>query len=197
MEQNSLNQEPAVSTPAQAEDWRSAVRSIIEEVVSVERQHTEPAYKTELVEERRRREQLERRVNELVEENKRSRQLADESDRNAQIRAELQRLGVSKVDLAYKIVREDVARAADGALVARTADGERNLRDYLSVFVQENPEFLPARIAGGSGVSSPQRSGAPTYSVDLERIRPGMSQEELQRVREQVSQVALQSLRGE
>ena len=197
MEQNALNQEPAATTAPPQEDWRNAVRSIIEEVVSVERQRSEPAYKTELVEERRRREQLERRVNELVEENKRSRQMAEESDRGSQIRAELQRLGVSKIDLAYRIVKDDVQRSSDGVLTARTAEGDRGLREYLATFVQENPEFLPARIAGGSGVSSPQRNAAPTYSIDLERIRPGMSQEELQRVREQISQVALQSLRGE
>ena len=44
----------------------------------------EPAYKTELQEERRRREQLEKRVNELVEENKRSRAVADEAQRSTQ-----------------------------------------------------------------------------------------------------------------
>ena len=57
-------------------------------------------------EERKRREQLERRLNELVEENKRSRQMAEEAERSAAIRAELQRLGVAKVDLAFKAVQD-------------------------------------------------------------------------------------------
>lgn len=191
------NQEPEVSAPAGGgEDWKNAVRSIIQEYVTVERRQTEPAYKTELVDEKRRREQLERRVNELVEENKRSRQMAEESDRGAQIRSELQRLGVAKVDLAFKVVKDDIVRTAEGALVAKTLDGERGMRDYLTSFVHENPEFLPARIAGGSGASSPVRAGAVSPGIDLERIRPGMSTDELQRVREHISQVAL-SLRGE
>jgi hypothetical protein len=191
------NLEPETPAPAGGgEDWKNTVRSIIQEYVTVERRQTEPAYKTELVDERRRREQLERRVNELVEENKRSRQMAEETDRGAQIRGELQRLGVAKVDLAFKVVKDEIVRTADGNLVAKTSDGERGLRDYLSSFVQENPEFLPARIAGGSGASSPQRAGAVSHGIELERIRPGMSADDLQRVREQISQVAL-GLRGE
>ena len=72
------------------------------------RSKTEPAYKVELVEERKRREQLERRLNELVDENRRSREMAEEMERSASIRAELQRLGVTKVDLAFKAVKEDI-----------------------------------------------------------------------------------------
>jgi len=191
-------QNEEMRTPgSQTEDIRSVIRSAIEEYLDLQKRASEPAYKAELEEERKRREQLERRLNELVEENKRSRQMAEESDRHAQIRSELQRLGVSKVDLAFKIVKDDIIRAADGTLVAKTPEGERNFREFLSSFVQENPEFLPARIAGGSGVVSPARASSGAAGIDLERIRPGMSREELQRIREQISQVALQSLRGE
>ena len=35
--------------------------------------------------------------------------------------------------------------------MARGETGEVPLRDYLTAFVNENPEFLPARIAGGIG----------------------------------------------
>jgi len=184
MEQQMQNEETSVS--------KEVIRSVIEEFVTAERRQTEPAHKAELVEERRRREQLERRVNELVEENKRSRQAAEESERHSHIRSELQRLGVSKVDLAFKIVKDEIVRGAEGALVAKTGDG---VREFLTTFVQENPEFLPARIPGGSGATSPNKGVA--HGIELERIHPGMSREDLQRVREQISQVALQSLRGE
>lgn len=197
MEQKAQDQTPGVSSDAQGEDWKNVVRSVIQEYVTVERRQAEPAYKNELLEERRRRESLERRVNELVEENQRSRQAAEETDRNAQIRAELQRLGVAKVDLAFRIVKDEITRTPDGALVAKSGEGDRGLREHLTAFVQDNPEFLPARIAGGSGTTSPQRAGGGGYGVELERIHPGMSAEELQRVREQISQVAAQSLRGE
>lgn len=191
------HEEMRASAGAQTEEIRTVIRSVIEEYLDLQKKESEPAYKTELQEERKKREQLERRLNELVEENKRSRQLAEESDRHAQIKSELQRLGVSKVDLAFKIVKDEIVRTPEGALVAKTPDGEKNFREYLTNFVQENPEFLPARIAGGSGVVSPGRGSAGVAGVDLDKIRPGMSREELQRIREQISRVALQSLRGE
>ena len=54
-------------------------------------------------------------MNELVEENKRSRQQAEEAERGSAIRTELQRLGVAKVDLAFKAVKDDIVRTEDGA----------------------------------------------------------------------------------
>ena len=115
-----------------------------------EQAKTEPAYKVELQEERKRREQLERRLNEVVEENKRSRQAADEAERNSAVRAELQRLGVAKIDLAFKAVQDGIERGPDGRFVARGESGDVSMKEYLTSFVNENPEFLPARIAGGT-----------------------------------------------
>ena len=97
-------------------DIQGIVRQAIQEYTSSEHAKTEPAHQ---VEERRRREQLERRVNELVEENKRSRQVALEADRSSAVRAELQRLGVAKIDLAFKAVQDGIVRTEDGRLVAR------------------------------------------------------------------------------
>ena len=57
-------------------DIRAIVRNALDEYVRMEQSKTEPAYKVELVEERKRREQLERRLNERVDENRRSRELA-------------------------------------------------------------------------------------------------------------------------
>ena len=94
-------------------------------------------------------------------------------------------------------MRDEITRGEDGSLTVKSPDGERPMREHLASFVEQNPEFLPARISGGSGVSGPQRGGQMNTALDLERIRPGMSPEDLQRVREQVSQLALQSLRGE
>ncbi len=89
----------------------------------------------ELAEERRRREGLEKRV--------------EEAERGSAIRAELQKLGVAKLELAYKAVKDDVPRE----------NGE--MKAYLEKFVGENPELLPARVAGGSGASAGSRgSGA-------------------------------------
>jgi len=125
----------------------------------------------ELAEERRRREGLEKRV--------------EEAERGSAIRAELQKLGVAKLDLAYKAVKDEVPR--DG--------GE--MKEFLKKFVGENPELLPARVAGGSGASGGGRgSGAAPGGVDIERIWPGMSAEEMDRVRQEIARVASQTLRG-
>ncbi|HEV3334573.1 MAG TPA: hypothetical protein VG096_26475 [Bryobacteraceae bacterium] len=178
-------------------DIQAIVRSTLQEFMSQQQARTEPAYKAELQEERKRREQLERRLNEVVEENKHNRKAAEEAERNSAIRAELQRLGVTKVDLAFKAVQDGIVRTDDGRLVARVEGGEVPVKEHLTSFVKENPEFLPARIAGGTGMTA--NSKAPTGgkdTVDLERIRPGMSPEEMQRVREEIVRVASQTLKG-
>ncbi len=174
-------------------DVRGIVQAVIQEFVKAEQSKVEPAYKTELVEERRRRESLEQRVNELVAENERSRQKAEEAERSTAIRAELQKLGVAKVELAYKAVKDEIQRADDGRLMAQ--DGAE-LRDYLTRFVGENPELLPARLTGGSGASAAQRTAAGQATVDIEKIRPGMSAEDMERARQEIARVASQALRG-
>jgi len=124
----------------------------------------------ELADERRRREGLEQKVIEL--------------ERGTAIRAELQRLGVAKVDLAYKAVKDEAP--PDGA----------EMKEFLARFVGENPELLPARLAGGSGASAGHRNGPTGGAVDIDRIRPGMSAEEMDRVRQEIARVASQTLRG-
>lgn len=178
-------------------DIQAIVKQAIQEFTTAEQAKSEPAYKVELQEERKRREQLERRLNELIEENKRSRQAADEAERTSAVRAELQRLGVAKVDLAFKAVQDGILRGADGRFVARGEQGEVSMKEYLSSFVNDNPEFLPARIAGGSGISAASKTPVSgSEAVTLDRIRPGMSADEMQRVREEIVRVASQTLRG-
>lgn len=178
-------------------DIRSVIRETLEEFVKREASKVEPAYKNELVEERKRREHLERRVNELINENARSRQVAEQAERNAAIRAELQRLGVAKVDLAFKAVKDDIRRSDDGRLIAHGERGAMDLREYLTEFVNENPEFLPARNLGGSGMTPNPRSAGPDRPVvDLDKIKPGMSAEDLEAVRREVARIASHSLSG-
>ena len=58
-------------------DIRSIIRGAVEEFVRTEQVKAEPAYKAELLEERKRREQLEQKMNDLVQENQRTRLAAD------------------------------------------------------------------------------------------------------------------------
>ena len=178
-------------------DVQAIVKHAIQEFLQEQQAKSEPAYKTELVEERKRREQLERRLGEVEEESKRSRQAAEQAERGAAIRTELQKLGVAKVDLAYKAVQDGVYRADDGRLLARGDTGDVPLKEYLTSFVGENPEFLPARIAGGSGITAAHKAPREgSENVDLEGIRPGMSAEDMERVRKEILRVASQNLRG-
>jgi hypothetical protein len=153
-----------------AESLRQAIREVMREFVS----------------ETKRTESLERRVNELIAENQ-------EAQRSSAIRTELQRLGVAKIELAYKAVKDDVYRGEDGRLLAQ---GGEELREYLTTFVNENPELLPARLTGGSGASSSSRVSGGSEGIDLASIRPGMSAEEMDRVRREVARVASQTLKG-
>lgn len=189
-----MNEERIESAPlGDGPDIKGVVREVIGEFLQLERAKAEPAYKTELADERRKREQLERKLNEVVEENKRARQRAEEAERSTAIRSELQRLGVSKVDLAYKAVKDEIVRTEQGTLVARESGVETDLREYLNKFVKENPELLPARVTGGSGATLGQRqetaSGGP---IDMDRIKPGMDPVEMERIRREIARIASQ-----
>jgi hypothetical protein len=164
-------------------DIRAIVQSVMQEFLGSQ---------GELAEERKRRESLEQRVNELVTENQKARTQAEAADRSSAIKAELQKLGVAKVDLAYRAVKDDVYRSEDGRLMGQ---GGADIREYLTAFVNENPELLPARMSGGSGASAGQR-GVSGGGVDIDMIRPGMSAEEKERVRQEIARVASQTLRG-
>ncbi len=182
---------------AETVDVQQIVQQAINEYVRQDSAKREPAYKTELQEERRRREQLEKRLNEMAEENSKARAIADEAQRAGAIRSELQRLGVVKVDLAYKAVQDGIVRTEDGRVVARDSEtGDKPLGEFLSGFVQENPEFLPARIAGGTGMTGTQKTApAGAGVVDVDKIGPSMSKEDLERARLEILRVASQSLR--
>jgi hypothetical protein len=93
-------------------------------------------------------------------------------------------------------VKDDIQRRDDGQLIARSGPGEVSLRDHLAQFVQENPELLPARMTGGSGMGSGPKATTNAGGLDLDKIRPGMSPEELEKVRQEISRVANQALRG-
>ena len=132
----------------------------------------------------------------MAEENRKARLAAEEAERTTRIRAELQSLGVAKVDLAFKAVQEEIRRTEDGRLVAKGDQGEISVREYLTQFVNENPEFLPARISGGTGMSSGPRVSPSQAPMSLESISPAMSNEEKERVRQEILRVASQHLRG-
>jgi hypothetical protein len=166
------------------------VRSILDEVATAQTQKAEPAYRAELEEEKRRRESLEKRVNELQAENRRNQALAEAMERETAVKSELQKHGVTKVELAYKALRDDVLREKDGSLVVRSADGSLPIKEFIPRFLDENPELLPARNFGGSGSGSSPRSKQSAPGIDIDSIRPGMSREDLAKVRQEIARLA-------
>jgi len=141
-----------------------------------------------LAEERERRIELERRVRELDEQGRRAQQQRAEAERLNRIRQGLERRGVRKPELALRVVREDVRQSSDGEIVAEYQGGRTSLDDYLDRFVAENPEFLPPRIAGGSGATGGSGGFSPG-GLDLDSIRPGMSEEDSRKAWREVARL--------
>ena len=176
-------------------DIQGIVQQALQEFVRQQKTQSEPAYKAELQEERKRREQLERRLNELVEENKRSRQAAAEAERGGRdpgrTAAAGRRQGRPGLQGGAGRDRPDGGWPAGGR-----GETRRTRREGVSIGIcSENPEFLPARISGGSGMTSSQKPApAGGEGIDMEKIRPGMSREEMERVRQEIVRVASQKL---
>ncbi|HLH01681.1 MAG TPA: hypothetical protein VKX25_02845 [Bryobacteraceae bacterium] len=187
--------EQATHNKEHMSDMKNLIREAIEEFMQAERGRSEPAYRAELQEERKRRESLESRLNQMAEENRQARAAAEEAERHAQIRSELQRAGVAKLELAFRAIKDEIVRGEDGRLQSRDS---KPLPEYVSSFVQENPELMPARISGGSGGQKPMRSGyhEENHSIVLDQIRPGMNKEDLDRARQHIAKLAWQALRG-
>lgn len=128
------------------------------------------------------------RVREMEGELKKFREAAEAAEKREVIRETLHKSGVQNVELAYRAIRDEVARGADGKWIARDAEGEKPFADFVKGFLESNPELLPARGVGGSG-SSGARVGEGGGGFDLESIRPGMDPAELSRVRSEVARL--------
>jgi hypothetical protein len=173
--------------PSLGERVAAIVRQALEE-------HREQASRQQLEEERARRLEVEKLLEEARTSvaDERARRGAIETERD--VRSELARLGVGKLDLAWRAVRQELTRTEDGRLVAKAGEREEPAGEYLRRFVQENPELVPARLSGGSGTYASREMEA-SFRVDLNAIRPGMSGEDLERARREVARLAAQAFR--
>ena len=181
----------------QTEGWSTleTIRKAIGDCMRQSSQVTEPNLRERLEEEQRSRSQLEKQIQELSDESRRARQGAERTDRHSQVQTGLRELGVQKVELAFRLVKDAVYRGDDGELYADLKGAAVPYRKFLKDFVSENPEFLPPRISGGSGASGMEGqeiSGA----IDLDKIRPGMSREEMAEAWKEVARLAGQRPQG-
>lgn len=170
-----------------------SVRKVISEYLRQAGEQTDSTIKSKLDDERSRREALERKISELSDENRRSRRGAEQADRFSQIQSQLRELGVQKVELAFRLLKDDVVRGDDGDLYADQNGAQVPLKEYLANFVSENPEFLPPRIAGGSGATGGDRSELSSGGLDLDSIHAGMSREEMAEAWKEVARLVGQS----
>jgi hypothetical protein len=187
-----MNTDDSQVTEQSSTSLKTIISEALAEYLEAQRTKSEPAYKAELEEERKRREALEKRINELAEENRRAKERAEEAEKTSAIRSELQKLGVAKIDLAFRAIKNDIIRTDDGSLVAKDDTGPMKLSDYVAKFVQENPELLPARVGGGSGSSLASKHNSHNHLLDIERIKPGMDRNELEQIRKEIARIALQ-----
>ena len=146
-------------------------------------------YRAELEDERRRREELEQKVSELAAENRRSRREAAAKEQSGRIRDALQAHGVQKTELAERIVREDVRSSESGELYGMLHGERLPLDEYLGRFLSENPELMPPRIAGGSGIPAGDRNVFAGSGVELDSIRPGMDSDEAKAAWQEVARL--------
>jgi hypothetical protein len=177
------------------EKIRGIVQDAIQEFLRFKQQETEPAHRAELQEERRRREQLEAHVRELLQKARESEQEVARTRMTSAVRDELQRQGVKKVDLAYRAIKDDIRQDERGGYTVNSKDGDVPLQEFVKKFVDENPEFLPPRIAGGSG-STGTSDDVTAGRVDLNLIRPGMSDEERRQVQTAIANLASQTFKS-
>ena len=138
----------------------------------------ESRYREQLEKEQRERQRLQQQLEEMQAENRRQRKQADEAERLGLIREGLEARGVAKTKLALRLVKDDVARDEEGQLYASYEGSRIPVGEYLDRFLADNPEFLPPRIAGGSGVSGRGSRELGSSGIDLESIQPGMSRDE-------------------
>lgn len=176
-------------------DIRGIVQEAIEEFARRKRDETEPAHKAELMEERRRREQLESQVKDLLQKARESEQEVARTRMTSAVKDELQRLGVTKVDLAFRVMKDEIKQSADGQYVARSREGDVPLQDFVKKFVDDNPEFLPPRISGGSGTSGVGQDPA-GVRFDLDAIKPGMSADERRELHRALSNLVTQTFKS-
>ncbi len=182
------------SSDANPESGAGNLKRLIEDVVrefhTAQVKQQEPVYRAELAEERRQREEMERQLRDLVEENRRAKERAEQVETASFIKSELQKLGVTKIELAFRAIKDDVQKDATGRYSARSTKGALPIEEYLKHFVEENPELLPARNVSGTGGQAVSRRPNNNVGLELESIRPGMSQEELAKVRQEIARVA-------
>lgn len=184
------NIEPNTKLEADASSMKKLIEDVVREFHAAQGKQQEPVYRAELAEERRQRKEMERQLRDLVEENRRAKERAEQVETASFIKGELQKLGVNKVELAFKAIKDDVQKDSSGLYSARSAKGTQSLEEYLRSFVEENPELLPARNVTGTGGQSSGRRANTQVGLELESIRPGMSQDELAKARLEIARVA-------
>ena len=124
--------------------------------------------------------------------------MAEEADRSSQIRGELQRLGVAKVDLAFRS-RQGRYRAGRRRPVASQRGRMANLcRSIWPASSKRIRSFFRHELPAEAGrrLRHEMQLQARSASIEIDKIKPGMSKEDLDRVRQEISRLATQALRG-
>jgi hypothetical protein len=115
-------------------DIKQIIRDTVQETL---KQRGEPDYAAALRDETRRRESLERRVNELVAEIRCAREKAKEAEMALAVRTELQREGIADLVLWAPAIIQQLERDEAGHIVSKAGQPLRNL---VREFVKEHTQ---------------------------------------------------------
>lgn len=168
------------------DDLRATVRELMQEIQGGDNASAEGGGESGGAE-------LRRQLSMLAEERDQLVRVAKDEARSRAIREELTRAGVQNLKLAFRAVQEDLSLDGEDKLVAVSEGVPMSGEEYVKRFLAANPELLPARVAGGSGLPG---HGSSLLGPDINSIRPGMSEEELASVRAEIVKLAaLESVR--
>lgn len=142
--------------------------------------------------ERAERQKLEKQMQELTAEREREKQQAIEAQRNSEIKSILASAGVRNINVASAALREMVVHSQinPGTFVVKGSQGEEiALSQFVTGWLQQNPELLPPKAGSGSGAASGNGAGSGGSKVTLEDIKPGAKPETLDAAARQLAQV--------
>jgi len=89
---------------------------------------------------------------------------AEEAERSAAVRAELQRQGVAKLDLAYKAIRDEIHRGEDGTLIAQGGGG---VREHVEQFLAPGSSILELNAGTGEDAVYFAGQGHTVHATDI------------------------------
>lgn len=139
----------------------------------------DPKVIAQLENERKARERLEKQVNDLLGENKKTKEEAELKERLAEIKSAMSKFSFANEgtrDMAFEYFAGKIKRGEDGALVAPGKDGEVPYDHFIKGHLESNPNLLAAKQSGGGGATGGEPYRGSKFDASV--IKPGMTSDQ-------------------